>query len=74
MRPRARVGRGSAAHLFAVAEQLAARAATPSTRLRYAQATANAAAADLPALDEATMERVRAVYEDRIAAHVDQRW
>ncbi len=37
------------------------------------QATANAAAADLPALDEARMGRVRAVYEDRIAAHVHQR-
>src|SRR3954452_7327299 len=38
------------------------------------QARANAAAADLPALDEAAMDRVRAVYETRIAAHVHQRW
>jgi aryl-alcohol dehydrogenase-like predicted oxidoreductase len=38
------------------------------------QARANAAAADLPALDEAAMGRVRAVYETRIAPHVHQRW
>jgi aryl-alcohol dehydrogenase-like predicted oxidoreductase len=38
------------------------------------QARANAAAADLPALDGAAMERVRAVYEARIAPHVHQRW
>src|SRR3954466_12510133 len=34
------------------------------------QAQANAAAAALPPLDEATMERVRAVYEERIAPYV----
>jgi hypothetical protein len=38
------------------------------------QARANAAAAGLPALDETTMERIRAVYEARIAPHVHQRW
>jgi aryl-alcohol dehydrogenase-like predicted oxidoreductase len=38
------------------------------------QARANAAAADLPAIDEATLERVAAVYEQRIAPHVHQRW
>jgi aryl-alcohol dehydrogenase-like predicted oxidoreductase len=38
------------------------------------QARANAAAADLPALDDATLERVAAVYEQRIAPHVHQRW
>jgi aryl-alcohol dehydrogenase-like predicted oxidoreductase len=38
------------------------------------QAQGNAAAAELPALDGATMERVRAVYEERIAPHVHQRW
>ncbi|RKQ84968.1 aryl-alcohol dehydrogenase-like predicted oxidoreductase [Solirubrobacter pauli] len=38
------------------------------------QASANAAAADLPALDAATMERVRAVYGERIAPYVHQRW
>jgi aryl-alcohol dehydrogenase-like predicted oxidoreductase len=38
------------------------------------QARGNAAAADLPALDDATMERIRAVYEARIAPHVHQRW
>src|SRR3954453_19967332 len=38
------------------------------------QARANAAATDLPPLDEAAMDRVRAVYETRIAAHVHQRW
>lgn len=38
------------------------------------QASANAAAADLPALDAGTMERVRAVYDERIAPYVHQRW
>jgi aryl-alcohol dehydrogenase-like predicted oxidoreductase len=38
------------------------------------QARANAAAADLPALDDATLERVAGVYEQRIAPHVHQRW
>jgi aryl-alcohol dehydrogenase-like predicted oxidoreductase len=38
------------------------------------QARANAAAADLPPLDDATLERVAAVYEQRIAPHVHQRW
>jgi hypothetical protein len=32
------------------------------------------AAADVPALDEATMARVGAVYARRIAPHVHQRW
>jgi aryl-alcohol dehydrogenase-like predicted oxidoreductase len=38
------------------------------------QAQGNAAAADLPALDDDTMAKVRAVYEERIAPHVHQRW
>jgi aryl-alcohol dehydrogenase-like predicted oxidoreductase len=38
------------------------------------QAQANAAATDLPALDQATMEAVAAVYETRIAPYVHQRW
>lgn len=38
------------------------------------QASANAAAADLPALDAAAMDRVRAVYDERIAPYVHQRW
>jgi aryl-alcohol dehydrogenase-like predicted oxidoreductase len=38
------------------------------------QARSNAAAADLPALDERTMEQVTAVYEEHIAPHVHHRW
>jgi aryl-alcohol dehydrogenase-like predicted oxidoreductase len=38
------------------------------------QARANAAAAALPALDDPAMARVAAVYEERIAPHVHQRW
>jgi aryl-alcohol dehydrogenase-like predicted oxidoreductase len=38
------------------------------------QARGNAAAASLPALDDATMERIRAVYDARIAPHAHQRW
>ncbi|MEA2305702.1 MAG: hypothetical protein QOH43_2982 [Solirubrobacteraceae bacterium] len=38
------------------------------------QAQANAAAADLAPLDAASMERVRAVYDERIAPHVHRRW
>jgi aryl-alcohol dehydrogenase-like predicted oxidoreductase len=38
------------------------------------QARSNAAAADLPALDDRAMARIAAVYEDRIARHVHQRW
>ena len=38
------------------------------------QAQGNAAAAALPPLDAPTMEKVRAVYEERIAPHVHQRW
>lgn len=38
------------------------------------QATSNAAAADLPPLPEADMERVEHVYADLIAPHVHQRW
>ena len=38
------------------------------------QAAANAAAASLSGLDEATMARVQAVYEARIAPYVHQRW
>jgi aryl-alcohol dehydrogenase-like predicted oxidoreductase len=39
-----------------------------------AQATANAAAADLPPLDAATLEAVRAVYDDLIRPQVHHRW
>jgi aryl-alcohol dehydrogenase-like predicted oxidoreductase len=38
------------------------------------QARGNAGAAGLPALADTTMERIRAVYETRIAPHVHQRW
>ena len=38
------------------------------------QARANAGAASLPPLPPAAMERVREVYEARIAPHVHQRW
>jgi aryl-alcohol dehydrogenase-like predicted oxidoreductase len=38
------------------------------------QARANAAASDLPALDEGTMARVAEIYERRIAPYVHQRW
>jgi aryl-alcohol dehydrogenase-like predicted oxidoreductase len=38
------------------------------------QARANAAAADLPALGDDTMARIAAVYDERIAPHVHQRW
>ncbi|MGW0808015.1 aldo/keto reductase [Nonomuraea sp. NPDC002799] len=39
-----------------------------------AQATANASAAALPPLDAATLETVRAVYDDLIRPQVHQRW
>jgi aryl-alcohol dehydrogenase-like predicted oxidoreductase len=38
------------------------------------QARANAAAAELAPLDEAAMDKIAAVYADRIAPHVHQRW
>lgn len=38
------------------------------------QARANAAAADLPALDDETLARIASVYDERIAPHVHQRW
>ena len=38
------------------------------------QARANAAAADLPPLDAATLEALRGIYDDRIRAHVHARW
>jgi aryl-alcohol dehydrogenase-like predicted oxidoreductase len=38
------------------------------------QAGANAAASDLPELDDATMARVGEIYARRIAPHVHQRW
>jgi aryl-alcohol dehydrogenase-like predicted oxidoreductase len=38
------------------------------------QARANAAAADLPALDEDTLEGLRTVYDDAIRQHVHDRW
>jgi aryl-alcohol dehydrogenase-like predicted oxidoreductase len=38
------------------------------------QAQANAAAAHLAPLDQATMDKIAAVYAERIAPHVHQRW
>jgi aryl-alcohol dehydrogenase-like predicted oxidoreductase len=38
------------------------------------QARGNAAASDLPALEDAVMERIAAVYAERIAPFVHQRW
>jgi aryl-alcohol dehydrogenase-like predicted oxidoreductase len=38
------------------------------------QARANAAAADLPSLGDATMARIASVYTERIAPYVHQRW
>jgi aryl-alcohol dehydrogenase-like predicted oxidoreductase len=38
------------------------------------QARANAAAADLPPLPDATMERIATIYRDRVAPLVAQRW
>jgi aryl-alcohol dehydrogenase-like predicted oxidoreductase len=38
------------------------------------QARANAAAAELPPLDEATLDGVRRIYDERIRAHVHDRW
>jgi aryl-alcohol dehydrogenase-like predicted oxidoreductase len=38
------------------------------------QARSNAAAAALPALDDSAMSRIAAVYDERIAPHVHQRW
>ena len=38
------------------------------------QATANAAASDLEAIPSATMDRIRAMYEERIKPLVHQRW
>ncbi len=38
------------------------------------QVQGNAAAADVAALDDATMARIAAVYEERIAPYVHQRW
>ena len=38
------------------------------------QARGNAEAAALPALDDAAMARIAAVYDERIAPHVHQRW
>jgi aryl-alcohol dehydrogenase-like predicted oxidoreductase len=38
------------------------------------QARANAAAADLPPLDQTSMEAVKRVYGDRIKQHVHQNW
>lgn len=38
------------------------------------QATANAAAGDLPALDDATLEALKDIYDSSIAQHVAHRW
>ncbi|HEY6759088.1 MAG TPA: aldo/keto reductase [Baekduia sp.] len=38
------------------------------------QARGNAQAAELPALDDTAVGRIAAVYEERIAPYVDQRW
>jgi aryl-alcohol dehydrogenase-like predicted oxidoreductase len=47
--------------------------AIPGARTE-AQARENAAAADLPSLDEAAMAAVRRVYEERIREHVHSSW
>jgi len=39
-----------------------------------AQAVANAEAADLPLIDPATMDRIRAIYDSDIRPYVHQRW
>ena len=39
-----------------------------------AQAEANAAASELPALSPQTMQALRAIYEEKIAPHVHHRW
>jgi len=39
-----------------------------------AQAEANAAASELPALSPETMQALRAIYEEKIAPHVHHRW
>lgn len=39
-----------------------------------AQAVANAEAADLPPIDPATMDRIRAIYDSDIRPYVHQRW
>ncbi len=38
------------------------------------QATANAGASALPLIPSDVMDKVRALYHDRIAPHVHQRW
>ena len=38
------------------------------------QAQGNAAASDVPPLDDDTMARIAAIYEERIAPYVHQRW
>jgi aryl-alcohol dehydrogenase-like predicted oxidoreductase len=38
------------------------------------QARANAAAADLPPIDDATMSAVREIYDTKIRAHVHRHW
>ena len=38
------------------------------------QARANAAAADLPALPEDTLQAIAAIYRDRVAPQVHHRW
>lgn len=47
--------------------------AIPGAR-NAAQARSNAAAADLPAPDAATLETVRRVYDEHVRAHVHARW
>ena len=49
-------------------------AAIPGRQIAGAGDRANAAAADLAAIPPATMERIRAMYEERIKPLVHQRW
>ena len=56
-----------------IADQPGVSAVIPGAR-NAGQARANAAAADLPPLDEATLEALRGIYDDRIRAHVHARW
>jgi aryl-alcohol dehydrogenase-like predicted oxidoreductase len=48
-------------------------AATPGAKTPE-QAAANAAAADLPPISEAAMERVAQLYAERVKSQVHQRW
>ena len=56
-----------------IVDQPGVTAAIPGAS-RPEQARANAAAADLAPLDEATLDALRAIYDERIREHVHGRW